>query len=78
MVGGPTMTARVDQVRTVREARDMAVTAIAEGGEPSLIATGRLADFRVCLGDVGDGSIDPASAAALNVTAGSTVSHVAR
>ncbi|MES2337645.1 MAG: arginine N-succinyltransferase [Pseudomonadota bacterium] len=76
--GGPTMTARVDQVRTVREARDMAVTAIAEGGEPSLIATGRLADFRVCLGDVGDGSIDPASAAALNVTAGSTVSHVAR
>ena len=76
--GGPTMTARTDTVRTVREARDMAVSDVADGGHPALIATGRLAEFRACLGSVGDGTIDPASAAALGVAAGATVTHVAR
>ena len=76
--GGPTMTARTDTVRTVREARDMAVSDVADGGHPALIATGRLAEFRACLGSVGDDTIDPASAAALGVAAGATVTHVAR
>jgi arginine N-succinyltransferase len=76
--GGPTMTARIDQVRTVREATDLEVAAVAEGGAASLIAHGRLAGFRACLGDVGSGSIDPAAAAALAVTVGDTVTHVAR
>ena len=61
--GGPTMTARTDQVRTIREARDMTLTGVAAGGAPALIATGRLAAFRACLGEAGDGTIDPASAA---------------
>ena len=77
--GGPTMTARTDQVKTIREARDVTVSTVAEGGEPGLIATGRLAGFRACLGSVGaDATIDPASAAALGVEVGDSVSHVAR
>ena len=76
--GGPTMTARTDQVRTIREARDMTLTGVAAGGAPALIATGRLAAFRACLGEAGDGTIDPASAAALGVGPGDIVSHVER
>ena len=76
--GGPTMTARTDTVRTIREARDMEVSDVADGVEPALIATGRLAAFRACLGRVGDGTIDPASAAALGIASGATVTHVAR
>ncbi|HWK35938.1 arginine N-succinyltransferase [Sphingomonas sp.] len=76
--GGPTMTVRTDQVRTIRDAVDMTVSDVAAGGSASLLATGRLADFRACMGHVGDGTIDPASAEALGVAAGATVSHVAR
>ncbi len=76
--GGPTMTARIDQVKTVREARDIEVSGVADGGVPSLIATGRLAQFRVCLGEVDGGSVDAASAAALDVAVGDTVTHVPR
>lgn len=76
--GGPTMTARIDAVKTVREARDFELTGIAEGGVPSLIATGRLRDFRVTLGEVGDGTIDAASAAALGVAVGDVLTEVER
>ncbi len=77
--GGPTMTARTDNVKTIREARDMTIAKSIEGGDQSLISTGRLSGFRACLGDVGsEGSIDPASAAALKVAVGDVVSHVAR
>ncbi|WP_326524493.1 arginine N-succinyltransferase [Sphingomonas sp.] len=76
--GGPTMTARIDTIRTVREARDVEVSGVAEGGVPALIATGRLADFRACLGEAGDTTIDAASAAALGVGAGDIVTRVER
>lgn len=76
--GGPTMTARIDQVKTVREARDFELTGVAPGGEPALIASGRLRDFRVTLGEVGDGTIDPASAAALGVSVGDVLTQVER
>lgn len=76
--GGPTMTVRTDRIRTVQEARDLELSGTADSGEAALIASGRLARFRACLGRVGEGTIDPASAAALAVTAGDTVSHVAR
>jgi arginine N-succinyltransferase len=77
--GGPTMTARTDQVRTIAQAKDGVVTGLAEGGASSLIATGRLADFRACIGTVGDAlTIDPASAAALQVGKGDEVTHVGR
>ncbi|UIJ47255.1 arginine N-succinyltransferase [Sphingomonas cannabina] len=76
--GGPTMTVRTDNVRTIREAVDMEVREVAAGGKASLIATGRLAGFRACLGHAGDGTIDAESAEALEVGPGAVVSHVGR
>jgi len=80
--GGPTMTARTDQVKTVREATAATVTAIEAGGDPALVASGRLAEFRAAWGHVRvreDGvSLDPATAAALGVDLGDEVMHVWR
>ena len=77
--GGPTMIAHTDAIRTVREARTATVTAIvADAGEPShLIATGRLAEFRACLGRIGEAdggvTLDAQAAALLEVGAGDSV-----
>ncbi|MBD8678839.1 arginine N-succinyltransferase [Sphingomonas sp. CFBP 13720] len=80
--GGPSMTARTDQIATIRGRREGTIVAIAEGGTPSLLSTGRLAGFRACLGDVtvrDDGiAIDAAAAAALDVEIGESICHVAR
>jgi arginine N-succinyltransferase len=81
--GGPTMTARTDNVRTIREAKTATVTAVAESrGSPAMLATGRLADFRVAYGRVeatGEGMIvDQTCAAALGIGVGDEVLHVAR
>jgi arginine N-succinyltransferase len=47
--GGPTVTVRTDDIRTVREAHDFEVTEIGEGGNARMIAAaGRLNDFRAC------------------------------
>ena len=81
--GGPTMTARTDQVRSIRESREAPVMAVngVEGPE-SLVAAGRLAEFRCVLGEVGevDGGVALAEgcAEALGVRAGDQVRHVAR
>ena len=81
--GGPTMTALTDTVRTICEARDSEILAIDhDGGVQSLIASGRLADFRCTYGAVRQCDakvvIDPAAAKALGVGEGDTVSHVGR
>jgi arginine N-succinyltransferase len=81
--GGPTMTALTDNVRTIRDARDSAILALDhDGGVPSLIASGRLRDFRCTYGTVRQCDakvvIDPAAAKALGVGEGDTVSHVGR
>lgn len=80
--GGPTMTARTDQVKTVREAQHASVAAIVAGGEPALVATGRLADFQAALAQVapseGGVAIDPVSAAALGLQTGDELLWVAR
>jgi arginine N-succinyltransferase len=80
--GGPTMTARTDQVKTVRDAATEKVAAIDAGGEPALIATGYLAEFQVTQGRVkavkGGVAIDPAAAETLGVGIGDEVMHVAR
>jgi len=85
--GGPTLTARTDQVRTVADARTGAIAHIAapEGSGPArkvLVATGRLGAFRCTLGEIAEGPdglvLDPIAAAALDVRAGDTVWHVAR
>lgn len=86
--GGPTMTVRTDQIRSIREAEDSRVVALdpglgeETGGEKRLVAVGTLADFRCAYGFVAqqdDGlTLDPTCAALLAVEPGMTVTHVAR
>ncbi|HEX8379664.1 MAG TPA: arginine N-succinyltransferase [Allosphingosinicella sp.] len=56
--GGPTMTAPTDQVRTVRESRELVLESVADAveGTNMMLARGRLEDFTACCGDV---SISP-------------------
>ncbi|MDO9489798.1 MAG: arginine N-succinyltransferase, partial [Sphingomonadaceae bacterium] len=56
--GGPTMCARVDQVRTVRDSRTAMVAAVAGSGDalaPALLASGQLTDFRAWAGNIASG-----------------------
>ncbi|WP_423143045.1 arginine N-succinyltransferase [Parablastomonas sp. CN1-191] len=85
--GGPTMTVRTDQIRTVREAADTAVTALdvvpEQGGATKrLLTCGKLAEFRAAYGWAierdGGLAIDPDAARVLGVGIGDRVSHVAR
>lgn len=80
--GGPTMTARTDQVHSIRNARDARVAGLGDGGKVSLVASGRLADFRCAYGKVADGAdgvtLDPATAEALRVGAGDAVRWIKR
>jgi arginine N-succinyltransferase len=81
--GGPTMTAKTDNVRTIREAVTTKVAAVDEdGGDQALVATGRLADFRCSHARIrpsGDGiAIDPACARALDIGPDATVSYAGR
>lgn len=78
--GGPTMAARTDQIVSVRDSVTAHVIGLGESGTPSIIATGRLGDFRACYGQVLDQShgvlLDPKAAAALNIDMGQEVRHV--
>jgi arginine N-succinyltransferase len=80
--GGPTMTARTDQVKAIREARSATVVAIEDGGAAALVSTGRLAAFRCTQGCVDardDGvAIDAECAETLGIGVGDQVIHVAR
>ena len=51
--GGPSMTAKTDQVRTIRDARTATIATIAANDGPeALVATGRLGDYRCAYGAV--------------------------
>jgi len=77
--GGPTMTARTDQVASVAGAKHVEISAITDTGDDALVATGRLADFRCCFGKVGDGStLDSTAAKLLGVEAGDEISWIGR
>ena len=77
--GGPTMTARTDQVASIRNARHVAVSAIADGSDDALVATGQLADFRCCFGQVSDGgTLDSHAAKLLKIAAGDEISWIGR
>lgn len=81
--GGPTMTARTDQVRTVRDARDANIIAIdRDGGQEAIVATGRLGDFRTAYGRVRqvgrDVVISPDCATALELVEDDLVTWVDR
>lgn len=81
--GGPTVTARTDQLRTVRDSTAAPVARLCSSGEAfvrSLVASGTLTDFRAWIGHVGaeiDGCALPAGeAAAMGVHVGDEVRHV--
>lgn len=86
--GGPTMTARTDQVRSVREAKDSTIAKISDdlgehkSGEKVLVTIGRLHDFKAAYGWIegGEGGItlDRESAQTLGVSVGDGITHVAR
>ncbi len=80
--GGPTMTARTDQVHSIRNARDARVAGLDEAGTMSLVASGRLADFRCAYGKVADGAdgvtLDAQAAEVLRVGAGDAVRWIER
>jgi arginine N-succinyltransferase len=81
--GGPTMTARTDQVASIRNAVAAKVTGTElQKGERVLLAAGHLADFRCCFGTrklEGDGiAIDSTSAGLLRVRQGDTVWSIGR
>jgi arginine N-succinyltransferase len=80
--GGPTMTVQTDQIATIREAREAHVVAMAEEGEECLVAHGKLGAFRACCGRIatatGGVGIDPAAAASLGISLGSSVTYVPR
>jgi arginine N-succinyltransferase len=52
--GGPTMVAPTDQIRTVRESRELVLEKVADNveGANMMLAQGRLADFTACCGSV--------------------------
>ncbi len=79
--GGPTMVARTDQVRTVRDARTGTITELADGGARALVSRGRLMDFCAGFGEVFDSdgriAINAASAALLDVDVGDSIDWIA-
>ncbi|HEX8261350.1 MAG TPA: arginine N-succinyltransferase [Allosphingosinicella sp.] len=75
--GGPTMVAATDQIRTVRESRDLVLAEVADSvdGPNMMLARGRLADFVACCGKVRidaeeRATIDRATAALLGIEPG--------
>ncbi|MCR2833251.1 arginine N-succinyltransferase [Parerythrobacter lacustris] len=82
--GGPTMLARTDQVKSVKEAKHATVEAVdCEGGERALLATSHLDGFRSCYGERcinpdGSVTIDATAAETLDVQPGDIVWSVAR
>ncbi|WAC23933.1 arginine N-succinyltransferase [Blastomonas sp. SL216] len=80
--GGPTMTARTDQVHSIRNARDARVAGLGDSGTMSLVASGRLADFRCAYGKVADGAdgvtLDAQAADVLRVGAGDALRWIER
>jgi arginine N-succinyltransferase len=81
--GGPTMTAKTDQVTGIAEASGRSVTDTAlSGGEGALLATGHLQTFRCCRGQrkLTDGgvAIDAEAARLLKVVPGDPVWSIGR
>jgi len=86
--GGPTMTARTDQIRSIRDAKDVIITAVSDdvgehkSGDKKLITLGRLHAFKAAYGwidDTGDDVIiDSNCARALGISAGDAVTYVER
>jgi arginine N-succinyltransferase len=78
--GGPTMSIKTDDIRTIRESREFVLAEITDetNGEKMMLATGKLYDFTACYGNVSvdkDGksaTVDAATAKLLNIKVGET------
>ena len=75
--GGPTMSTRTDNIRTIKESKDYVFSGVSEemDSEPLMLAAGHLKSFAACYGNVsahGDGTatLDPASAELLGIQPG--------
>jgi len=75
--GGPTMSARTDEIRTIREARALAVTAVDDEnvGKKMMLAAGQRRDFasgygHVAIGADGEATVDTAAARLLDLRPG--------
>ncbi|QJQ32691.1 arginine N-succinyltransferase [Sphingomonas lacunae] len=79
--GGPTMTARTDQVRSIRDARTDVVVGIAEEGERALVSTGSWQAFRSTFARLvpveGGVTINPDGADTLGVAVGDSIDWIA-
>jgi arginine N-succinyltransferase len=86
--GGPTMTVRTDQIRSIRDAEDVEIIQISEelgehiGGEKKVITVGQLHDFKAsygwCAPREGGIALDEVSAATLGLSVGDRITEVAR
>jgi arginine N-succinyltransferase len=82
--GGPTVTAHIDDLRTIDESDEEEICEIAEGGKTKmLLAHGRLKEFAACFGQTRRAGrkglcIDPEAAELLGVKVGDTVLAVKR
>ena len=82
--GGPTVIAKTDAIRAVREASYETVQEIGDGGQTKVLAaTGRLKDFKACMATIGrhaegGASIDRESAELLGIDVGAQIQVVAR
>jgi arginine N-succinyltransferase len=83
--GGPTMSAKTRQIRTVKDARELRLTALCgeTDGEKMLAASGRLLDFAATFAHGhaepdGTAVIDAKSAAVLGIGVGDTFLAVGR
>ena len=80
--GGPTMSVRTDDIRTIREARELAFAGTNGGDRKMMLAKGRLRDFVACYGKVaGDGDearLDAASAGLLGLAPGDSFLAIGR
>ncbi|HST36109.1 MAG TPA: arginine N-succinyltransferase [Allosphingosinicella sp.] len=83
--GGPTMSTKTDEIRTVRDAKEFTLTAVVDShdGEKMMIASGRLEDFAAGFGFVsaaedGTATLDLAAAALLGLGPGDTFLAIGR
>jgi arginine N-succinyltransferase len=78
--GGPTMTARTDQVCTVRDAATARISAVRSGGKRAIAATGKWQGFRAAFAHIApdgdDVAIDADAAGALGVGPGDMIDWI--
>lgn len=75
--GGPTMEAKTDEVRTIREAKALTATEVVPGGKTAMLACGTLKRFVACYGatgtnKAGGATVDPHAADLLGIRVGDT------